>query len=606
MARCNDGESDHERQRDVFPALLVPYRELSKLRYDYPLILLHEGSGPSFVDTLSGVMSRLLHEIAPPGDAGRQLRQHVLRLEIRMREQCVAKKKTSLDKLWKRARKSLLGECDGIEAELLEKSLATARFALTLDGELADCDARLPKKILQHMWVRVEAQRVRYALENINTLIIKLRNILKVDDLKARQSRTPQSLKRALGRNYKEAFDFELISGILEDAAPHNRLPEKRCRRIRSVLKTLESQRFFISPGSDKSVPANAEYQFVFSKASSALQAFSKRLPEMVRLVKAIAIAELESENEYRESRHTSYFENFGAQSLAPADRALFPSYLVCLQDRECSAREKANLLEIASSDLPMKILFQVSDLLGDPNPLDKQAHSASFALQLANSFVTPGNAYVLQSASSDLYRQREVLRKGLEFDGPAIFSIYAVASDAAANMPGYLSAAAATESRAFPTFSYDPLAGPGLVDRYDIAGNPVLEAAWPRMNIHYEDEDLQAINEQHAFTLVDIAVTDPRYKSCFVMAPRNTWNDNMLPVAEFLDLADENRSEKIPYVAVVDGNDILRRLLVDQNLIRMAWRCGSRWRALQEHGGVNNSYVCAALASERAKPFMP
>jgi hypothetical protein len=596
-----NGETGAALQPGTWPALLAPYRQLSKLRYDFPLILLDGGDTHAFMDTLSGVMNRLLREIAPEGDKGARLRQYVLRLETRMRELVTDGVDTTVFKLWKRAEKALLTECQKPETEALTNSLATARFALGIDGRVVDCDDRLPASVLRHAWEKVEAKRAQKSLEQIDTLVIRLRNMIKVDDLKTGRSRSPQKLKQTLGRRYKDAFDFELMSEILDDSAPHNRLPADRRRRVRSALSILEKQKFFAQSGHDKSERNSARYRFVFDRPSSAIKAYNERLPEIANAIRAIGIAELECENAYRESKHTAYFERFDVQALAPADLALFPSYLICLQERDCDTRDKAELMEIASSDLPMNVLLQVSDVLGGPSPPDREPHRSVFVQQLANIFVAPGNAYVLQSASSNLYQQQQEIRKGLEFRGPAIFSIFAGHESDGENTPAYLQAAAAMESRAFPAFTYDPAAGPGLADRFSIMSNPQTGADWPRRELHYEDEDLQMITEHQVFTLVDFAVMDARYSEYFAAAPRESWNDEMLPVADYLDLADEETFERVPYVPVIDGGNVLRRLVVDDNLIRIARRCCERWHILQEQGGINNSYASALLSKERA-----
>jgi hypothetical protein len=595
--RKGDSEVEGVTQRDICPALLASYRQLPKLRYDFPLILLDDDSSQAFMDTLSGVMNRLLREIAPVGNAGARLRHHVLRLESRMRELVTNGFDGTLTEVWVYAEKSLLAECDMSDAESLQNSLATARFALGTDGRLVDCDDQLPSLLLRHVWANVEARRTQQSLEQINTLIIRLHNILKVDDLKTSRLRTPQKLKQTFGLRYKDAFDFELMSEFLDGATPHNRLPANRRRRIRSALSVLRSQKFFIGKGDDE----HTQYRFVFNSVSGALTAYNERLPEVANVIKAISIAELECENAYREQQHNSYFDRFGVQALAPADLTLFPSYLICLQESAYDTRDKAELIEIVSSDLPMKVLLQVSDVLGEPSPVDQRPRHGAFVQQLANTFVALGNAYVLQSASSNLYQQKEEIRKGLEFRGPAIFSIFAANERQESTLPAYLLAAAAMESRIFPAFSYDPAAGRGLADRFSINTNPEIEAAWPCREFRYEDEDLQTVAEDHAFTLVDFAATDSRYSDHFASVPRASWSDNMLPVAKYLSLPEEETFERVPYVPVIDESNVLQRLVVDDTLIRIARRCLDRWHVLQEQGGVNNSYASALLSKEKA-----
>ena len=571
---------------DACPALLMPYRQLSELRYDFPLVLIDDPASPAIADSLTGIFNRLLQGIAPEGNAGEQLRQHVLGLEKRIRELVADGHEESLSTLWKRAERLLLADCEEVEAETLRNNLATARFALKSNGKALNCDARLPAQLLQHAFKKVEARRTLQSVEKIESLIIRLRNILKVDDLKNSSARTPQTLRKNLGKRYKESFDFDLMADLLDDATPRNRLPTLRRKRIKVALAVLESQRFFRAPNAEQRGPH--QYQFIVDSLPAALKAYDERLPKIAEVVKAIAIAELECDNAYREEKHSSYFDRFGPPALAPEDLAEFPSYLICTHESECNVRDMASLTELVSSDLPMKVLLQVSDAL---------TH------QFAQSFAAPGNAFVLQSSASNLNRECKAIRKGLEFNGPAVFSVFAPLDRATSDIPPYLLAAAAMESRVFPAFSYDPVAGAGLADRFDISSNPRVSVDWPERTLSYEDEELQMIVEDCVFTAADFAITDGQYSDHFAYAPKESWSDDMLPVGEYLALANFDRFEKVPYVAAVDGDNVLRRFVVDDSLIRIVTRCRERWHALQEMGGVNNSYASAALAKVQAAP---
>jgi hypothetical protein len=585
---------------DMVPALLAPYRELSQLRYDYPLILVDGPDTRAFVDTLSGVINRLLRDIAPQGNGGEQLRQHILRLEGRMRELAADSAEGTLAALWKQAEQSLLAECSKAEAEWLGNSIATARFALRIDGQVVDCDERLPARLIEHAWAKLAARRPESA-RRISDLIIRLRNILKVDDLKSGTSRTPQKLKSTLGKRYKEAFDFERMAELLEDSTPHNRLPPERRERIRSALGTLESQKFFATTAGKPQ--GESLHDFVFDNLAAALKAYHSRVSEMTDIVRAIGVAELELDNAYCEDKHGAFFTRFGPQALTAEDLALFPSYLVCLHESDCNTRDLARLMEIVSRDLPMKVLIHVSDPLGDPSA-DNYPHRGSFVQQLVQTFVA-GNAYVMQSPASHLYRQRESIQRGLEFAGPAIFSVFVPFMDDCPLLPAYLVSAAGMESRVFPAFSYDPTAGSGLADRFDILCNPEVDKDWPRRQLHFEDEKLQAVTEDLAFTAVDFALIEPKYGDHFALAAKDAWEKDLVPVADYIDRTNNNAVESVPAVAVVDSGNVLQRLVVDEQLIRMARRCRERWHALQELGGVHNSYASAArqaLTSARAE----
>ncbi len=588
--RC-ESDAEEVAVSNACPALLAPYRQLSELRYDFPLVLLDDASSPAFADCLTGIFNRLLRDIAPEGNVGEQLRQHVLRLEKRMRELAADSRGVSLAELWKRAEKSLIAESEGSQAELLGNNLATARFALKSEGLVINCDAQLPAQFFKHAFRTIEARRTKESSEKIALLVFKLRNMLKVDEFKNSSSRTPDRLKRNLGKGYKETFDFDLMSELLDDSTSRNKLPAKRRKRIKLALAVLESQRFFVPAMAGRSRRGRGQYRFVADNLSVALRNYDERLPEMAEVVKALSIAELECENAYREESHSAYFERFGPQALAPEDLALFPSYLVCLHENECNVRDMARLMDIVSGDLPMKVLLQVSDALSH---------------RLGQSFAAPGNAFVLQSVASNLYRQCKPIRKGLEFNGPAVFSVFTPIDDGSMELPAYLIAAAAMESRVFPAFSYDPAAGLGLADRFDISSNPRVAFDWPQRELSYEDEELQKIVEDCAFTAADFAVIDPSYRDHFAATAKENWSNDMLPVADYLELADAEMFEKVPFVTVVNGDNILQRFVVDDKLIRIVRRCRERWHALQELGGVNNSYASAALESIPAAPPQP
>jgi hypothetical protein len=56
------------------PAVLARYRDLSRLRYDFPLVLVAEGALAGAVRSLSSVVDDMLVENAPRGLEGERLR----------------------------------------------------------------------------------------------------------------------------------------------------------------------------------------------------------------------------------------------------------------------------------------------------------------------------------------------------------------------------------------------------------------------------------------------------------------------------------------------------------------------------------------------------
>ena len=590
------------------PALFGAFRDLSGVRHDFPLVLTNGHAGAPFVRTLSEIVDGVLREIAPRGIDGERLRKHVLDIEEELRGLALRGSTGTLVEIWELARSNLLSKTHDERRDSLNESLDRARRALPLDGEIVDCEREMPAKVLTHAWTAAQENKARRFWDQVDELVLKLSNILKADSMRAGKALDADTLRRSVGSSFEAEFDFEAMSDILGTAFADGTLPEKRRRRIRAALSSLKAQRFFAPVGKDDGKERRkGAHGFVFDSCARALQAFQERLPEMVGFIKAMSIAELEIENRYKESTHDPFFRRFGERRLEPDDLALFPSSLVCLGDGLDDPAERAALAEILCAGLPIKVLAQNDDLLEERSVASGRFSLGLRGSQLATMALGLGDAFVVQSSASALYRVRGAILDGLERTGPALFSVFSGVgggtSQAASNAPGappYLRAAAAMESRAFPAFTYDPAAGSDWISRFSVHGNPQAEADWPIHRFSYEDEKLQKISQDIAFTFVDFAASDERYAASFAVVPRANWTDGMVPVNEFLDGETAAAEGKVPYILMIDEDDVLHRAIVEDKLVNAARRCREAWRGLCELGGINNSHARALLAKEK------
>jgi len=583
------------------PALFAQYGELKGLRYDYPLVLVETDGGQPFVRSLCSVFDGLLREIAPPGASGERMRRDLLRLEQAIRTHVLNGVKGWLSELWRQAEVDLLAQLDEAEKTQFGIHLDLARDRLSIDGEAIDCDEATPAKLLVHAWKRVQATKAKSFRKKVEGLILKLSDILKVDFMKFDKARRPEALQGAFGDGWAKDFDFEAMSRVLAKGSHEDELSEDRRRRIRATLMVLQSQRFF-APGRASAELAGREapYGFVFDNCADALDAFRARLPEAVDFVKAITIAELEIVNRYRPLEHDAFFARFDENELGEEEVALFPTYLVCLRDGHSEAADTAQAFETLASGLPVKVLIQSDDILGDPSPEPPRAAFGGGSARLAAMAVGVHDAFVLQAAASDLYGLRDALTAGLTYDGPALFSIYSGATETVSGVPPYLLAAAAKESRAFPTFTYDPAAGPDRVSRFSLRDNPQADGDWPRHGLSFEDADQQRSAEEVAFTHADFAICDKRYAKHRLPVASSQWHESMVPVDAHLRLGAAERAEKVPYVWAIDETNMLRRAVIDDKLARGARRALEVWRSLQELAGVHDPSVERAVAQER------
>ncbi len=574
---------------DLHPAILAGYRDLTSLRYDFPLVLARES-----VQSLSGLIDAALKDIAADGDAER-LRRHALRIEREVRRLAAEGVAGSLKKLWD------IG-ADRIDAkgdEQLQDSLSRLRAALKVDGEVVDCDAAMPFRLFRHLWQVGQDRKARKIRTDIDKLIMKLGDILSAEFVRSKEGLSAERLRASVGLAHQSNFDFDAWSRLLADSAPELPMPESRRGRVRGLLSALRSQRFFPpETGVDKWIGVGEPYRFVFEKCSDAVAAYRERLPKMIELAKALAIARLETAGEYSEARHDAFFAEFGDNGLDPEDLALFPDYLICLRAADFAASESELILQAFAAGMPAKLVLQTDDLI-EQSPIGSDyLISGLRGRQLASTAIGFGASYVMQASGSSLFQLREQVGRGLAFNGPALFSVFSGASGA--GIPAYLTAAAAAESRAFPAFTYDPSAGADWASRFSLRANSQLDLDWPLQHLDYEDADQQLVTETVAFTAVDFAACDPRCGKYFATVPREKWNADMLPVSEFLVREPQDLSEKVPCLLTVDRDNRLQKVIVNDKLVREARRCVEAWRSLQELGGVHNSHAAILVERER------
>lgn len=590
-------ETESAAGADARSALLARYRDLTALRYDFPLVLLRDAADKGYVQCLSGIVDNVVHGLVKD-ESGDRLTKHLLKLEQEIRGLLAAGARGSLSALWDDAASRLAARGD----ELLKDSLKRGRRALKVEGELADCDQSMPARLLQHAWAMVQDRKTQKLSEDLRRLSISLSNILQADAARSEAGRSAQSLKAAIGAGYAEVFDFDALSRVLAKTSARDGLPAGRRRRIESLLSVLKSQRFLPVPGDGHEHPAqNRCYSFTFGSCADALAAYRERLPKAVELAKSIAVAELEAEGEYREATHDALFKDFSDGNLGQEELSHFPDYLICISADKLQADETDRLMELLSAGLPAKILVQTDDLL-EESTIARDGHFAlgMRAKQLASMAIGLNDVYVLQSSSSNLFQFRERILKGMSYAGPALFSVYSGASGETGSLPPYLVAAAAMESRAFPAYTYDPSAGPNWASRFHLEANSQVEADWPVQDFSYEDENHQRVRVDLGFTFVDFVACDQRHGRYFAGVPRAKWNARMIPADEYMRRDAKDAQDTVPFITLVDRENVLHRAIVDDRLMRAALRCRESWHSLQELGGIHNSHAERLLAKEK------
>ncbi len=579
------------------PALLSRYRDLGRLRYDFPLVLVDAAPGEPFALPLTDLVNDLVRRTVPAGPGGEAMRKHLIHVERDIRRSVAEGRRGRLSGLWEAAVTARGPEL----APELEELLRRAGTELAADGEVVDCDESLPETLMVHAWRVVQREKLARAREDINRLIVKLSDILRADYIHSAEGQKPDSLRAAVGTRQQGLFNFDTMAGLLARGRPRPGLGERRRERIESVLAVLRAQRFFPDPLVEGTAPADAHpYEFRFDSCRSVQEAYTRRLPEMAALVRAMSIAELEVDGRYDESHHDAFFDAFDADAVSRQDLGIFPDYLACLRGRARAEAADVNLMELLSSGIPVKVLVEVDDLLEEAAVSEAHFTFGVRSVQLASLAMALNDAFVLQSTSSNLPQLTGALRRGLSTPAPALFSVYTATAAHSGDLPRYLVSAAAMQSRAFPAFTYDPSAGPDMASRFSLQDNPQPLNDWARASFEYADSSMQRITVDLAFTLADFVAADPRYAGHFARVPHEKWEDTQVLLSDWLQRGEAAEGEA-PCLLAVDEDDVLHRLVVDEKLVQATRRCLENWHRLQEMGGVHNSHAEALLAKERA-----
>lgn len=574
-------------------APLAAYRRLEELRHDFPVILVDDPVRP--VRALSAVIDDLVDLVVEQAgsDSAEQVRAVALALEQELRRRA-EEGVSPLATRWSAAvaaSREQLSESDDALASILAQ-LTTARAAGGLDGDLVACTTDSPRRIVIHAWSVVQAARVSRLATRMDRLRRGLADILDAEQANSPAGLTPDRLAHSIGTGFADELDVTALSRLLTENRPAFVLSDTRRARVRRLLTVLEDQQFV-------PVAGHEGYPFVYETPREAIAAHHERVSATTELAKALVIAELEIDGRYHGHTHDALFETWSVADLDADLLEMFPEYLVHCDAETLAAGDDVALLEALSDGLPIKALVCVNDLV--PHRINQSASGLSARL-MTGAALGDGEAFVLQVPISALAVAAGQVARGCATPGSALFTVYTGAGQWMGDLPPFIAAAAALESRVFPAYCYDPAAGPTWADRFSLRGNPQLEADWPVHSLEFADEELQRQRVELPFTAADLFAGDARFLPHLALAGDDESSGTEVPFAEHLAKGTDAWAGELPYLLMADAEEGLHRVLVDRPMLRLAGRTVGQWRRLQELGGVHSSFAARAVEVERAQ----
>lgn len=354
--------------------------------------------------------------------------------------------------------------------------------------------------------------------------------------------------------------------------------------------------------------------------ASMAMGIFEGHSAKMAEGFKAIRMAELELEGKYRPEEHDEFFKYFNWRQFSDEEWHLCPPVVAVGGDGAMYDIGFQNLSRMLISGKPIKALILDTQVYSNTGG---QACTSGFIGQISDMAqygkaikgkeeprkeigliaMAHRNTYVLQSTIAYPSQMIEGFIQGLSARRPAVFNCFTSCQPehGIGDDMGEHQAKLIVESRAYPLFRYNPDKGKTPQECFDLEGNPVIDEKWPKYTIDYLDGKREKAMEL-PMTFADYAITEIRFRKHFRKSPPDTWNENMVPLAEFLEMSADEREGKFPYIWAVDRNQQLMRLLVAEPIVQSCEERQDFWIMLKALAGVDKKTETPEDQTEKIK----
>jgi pyruvate-ferredoxin/flavodoxin oxidoreductase len=354
---------------------------------------------------------------------------------------------------------------------------------------------------------------------------------------------------------------------------------------------------------------------------SVAMGIFEGHMAKMAEGFKALRMAELELAGEYSTEKHEDFFRRFNWQQFSEEEWLLCPPVVSLGGDGAMYDIGFQNLSRALMSGMPIKVLVVDTQVYSNTGG---QACTSGFIGQISD--MAPFGAaqrgkqetrkeisligmahrtsYVMSGTIAHTNHLIESYIDGLNSRRPALFNIYAVCppEHGIGDDKSVDQSKLAVEGRAYPLFRFNPDVGTTFSECVSLEGNPALDQDWPVYTLNYTDENGAAQKMELPMTFADFAATEGRFGKQFRKAPPETWNDDMVPMADFIRLDKGEREGKFPFIWATDQKNRLMRLLATEDLVRATEERLNFWKQLKGIAGLDRAAVDTEMLADQVR----
>jgi len=526
-----------------------------------------------------------------------------------------------------------------LETLLLDKN--NYQSMVSGDGACLGCGEKTAIHLFTATVTALMQPRVRALLAELDELINKLETHVR---LKLAESMDLGNIA-ALNESVDSHKDTDLtLTDLAADIADSTQpVDQKWLRWVTQLLEKLRHLKWQYTEGQTKQGRANMgvvnatgctsvwgstfpynPYPFPWTShlfqdsPSVAMGLFEGHMAKMAEGFKAVRQAKLELDAGYVPEDHDEFFTYFGWKDFSDDEWHLCPPVVAIGGDGAMYDIGFQNLSRALASGHPVKVLVMDTQVysntggqactsgfvgqVADMSPYGKVWHGKTeIRKEMSLIGIAHRTSYVMQGSVANVTHLLEGYIDGLNSRRPALFNIYTacmpehgIGDDSAT-----VQAKMALESRAYPAVRFDPDAGITIKECIDLEGNPAMDADWPTYQLKYVDEKGKEDMLELPLTFADFAMTEGRFRKHFRKVPEDAWNDDMIPLAEFVELDEDDREGRYPYIWAVDSKNRLMRVLVAQELVDSTIERRDFWHQLKSLAGIDEVVDVEEIANQ-------
>ncbi|MDX1629044.1 MAG: hypothetical protein R3345_10125, partial [Fulvivirga sp.] len=145
---------------------------------------------------------------------------------------------------------------------------------------------------------------------------------------------------------------------------------------------------------------------------------------------------------------------------------------------------------------------------------------------------------------------------------------------------------------RFFPGVTYDPRKAHHREGRINLTNNLQPQASWPAYN-------LRALTAEDSEVLIDVCFTYADYKALYpektqelMIVPPPFYNENLVPLSDYLTLNEEQLYGKIPYIWLMSDDQELHRAAIPNVWVVSCQERLDYWKFLQSLDNISTNQI--------------